>query len=104
MGLRIALRMCDKVDSLDVIDTPDAAALPASARGRAIITSLARGSLTVQTAYSDASVRDSAMPAEATTAPRSLTATLLKHETGVLLGRLDPGAGTPSSACAATHH
>ncbi|MEI2648503.1 MAG: FtsK/SpoIIIE domain-containing protein [Dermatophilaceae bacterium] len=62
LGLRIALRMRDTIDSLDVIDSPAAASLPASTPGRAIITSAARGSLAVQTAYANAPVRDASTP------------------------------------------
>lgn len=37
LGLRICLRVADTADSRDVVDSPDAASLPASAPGRALL-------------------------------------------------------------------
>ncbi|MEI2731649.1 MAG: FtsK/SpoIIIE domain-containing protein [Dermatophilaceae bacterium] len=50
LGLRIALRVRDGVDSLDVIDTVDAAGLPAASPGRAYLRTPDRGPTQLQTA------------------------------------------------------
>ena len=50
LGLRIALRVHDLVDSLDVVESPAAASIPESAPGRAIVTSAATPLTQVQTA------------------------------------------------------
>ncbi len=62
LGLRIALRVRDAVDSLDVIDSPAAASLPADTPGRAIVTTAAHGLVTLQTGYSTAPLASSAAP------------------------------------------
>ncbi|MBX6390206.1 MAG: cell division protein FtsK, partial [Frankia sp.] len=50
-NLRIALRVTDTHESTDVIDTPDAAYVPAATPGRALVRLAARSSVPFQTAY-----------------------------------------------------
>jgi S-DNA-T family DNA segregation ATPase FtsK/SpoIIIE len=55
IGLRIALRVRDSVDSYDVLDVPDAATLPAGLPGRALVRSASTDLTLVQTARVTAS-------------------------------------------------
>ncbi|CUU60502.1 DNA segregation ATPase FtsK/SpoIIIE, S-DNA-T family [Parafrankia irregularis] len=50
-NLRIALRVTDPMESSDVVDTPDAALIPAAAPGRALTRLAHRSTLLFQTAY-----------------------------------------------------
>ena len=63
LSLRVALRVRDAIDSLDVIDSPAAATLPADTPGRAIVTTATRGLITLQTGYANAPLATSAAPA-----------------------------------------
>lgn len=49
LGLRIALRVRDVIDSLDVVESPAAAAIRSDTPGRAIVTSAATAAVEVQT-------------------------------------------------------
>lgn len=62
LGLRIALRVRDVVDSLDVVESPVAASIPESAPGRAIVTSAATPLTQVQTALATGPSRRVAEP------------------------------------------
>ena len=57
LGLRIALRVRDAIDSLDVIESPAAASISQRTPGRAIITSAATPFVEVQTALATAASR-----------------------------------------------
>lgn len=54
IGLRVCLRVTDPTDSRDVIDSPAAAALPASTPGRAVMVTTTRAEQTFQSAYAPA--------------------------------------------------
>lgn len=62
LGLRIALRVRDAVDSLDVIESPAAATISERTPGRAIVTSAATPFVEVQTALATAASRQGAAP------------------------------------------
>ncbi|NKX93699.1 hypothetical protein HF995_10540 [Sanguibacter hominis ATCC BAA-789] len=51
LGLRVALRVNDPAESRDVVDTPQAADLPAHAPGRAVVVTSRSGARTVQVAH-----------------------------------------------------
>ncbi|RYV49833.1 FtsK/SpoIIIE domain-containing protein [Pengzhenrongella frigida] len=53
LALRIALRVTDAADSLDVIDAPDAAGIPAALPGRAIVRRGAAPPESIQVAHAD---------------------------------------------------
>ncbi|MFM7069461.1 MAG: FtsK/SpoIIIE domain-containing protein, partial [Actinomycetes bacterium] len=55
VGARIALRTADPDGSIDVVDTPEAAALPRSAPGRAIVRSGPSTTVTIHTAWTGGS-------------------------------------------------
>lgn len=55
-NLRIALRTLDRPDSTSIIDTPDAAAIPHSLRGRALMRNGPGSLVEVQAAYSGAPI------------------------------------------------
>lgn len=54
LGLRIALRVTDAAESSDVVDVPDARALPASCPGRAVVVTSGAGPRLVHAAYAAA--------------------------------------------------
>ncbi|MEI2826800.1 MAG: FtsK/SpoIIIE domain-containing protein [Dermatophilaceae bacterium] len=62
LSLRIALRVRDTVDSLDVIDSPAAATLPADLPGRAIVTTARSGLVALQTGYAHAPLASASAP------------------------------------------
>lgn len=51
LNVRVALRVKERLDSIDVIDCPDAAALPAGRPGRAVLALPGERPITLQTAY-----------------------------------------------------
>lgn len=63
-NLRIALRMADEPDSVDVIGSPEAALFPAEIPGRALARSGARRLPTFQTCYVGGTTTDEAAPPE----------------------------------------
>ena len=65
LGLRVALRVNDPAESRDVVDTPQAADLPAHAPGRAVVVTSRSGARTVQVAHAG-----SAAPVDAPDARR----------------------------------
>lgn len=60
LGLRVALRMTDASESRDVVDSPDAAELPAHAPGRAVIVTSRTTHRTVQVAHAPSVASDGA--------------------------------------------
>ncbi len=83
LSLRIALRVRDRTDSLDVIESPDASAIAAATPGRALL----RGASTFLTELQTAQVTGRAEPRAA------IRVTDVTH-----WWRLDPDAGQPSPA------
>ncbi|CAO5234737.1 FtsK/SpoIIIE domain-containing protein [Frankia sp. AgKG'84/4] len=92
-NLRVALRVTDPMESTDVVDTRDAALIPATAPGRALARVAHRSTLLFQTAYCGAPWRPPAEPSPAPFAARASTA--LPATTGVPAAT--GGAGTTAA-------
>ncbi|ONH23956.1 cell division protein FtsK [Pseudofrankia asymbiotica] len=122
-NLRIALRVTDTHESSDVIDTQDAAFVPASTPGRALVRLAARSSVPFQTAYAGgrydgpvpvagpagAETGARPQPAKAATWPRHApagddpadTTALLPHPAGPPVPPVLPAPPAPAAAAGA---
>ncbi|SDO26769.1 DNA segregation ATPase FtsK/SpoIIIE, S-DNA-T family [Nakamurella panacisegetis] len=96
IGLRICLRVTDDADSLDVIDSPEAAQLPPWAPGRAYLrrakgrTTLFQVARATGIRREQVRVRDDLEPAEAVTVGPTILDEVIEVVTGAAVGRGRP--------------
>ena len=102
-NLRIALRVQERTDSTDVIDAPDAAAIPRTAPGRAYVRLGPGEVVAIQTALSTGSRREAALaPVDVAPFVYGPAPRLAAAPAPTDLGPLEPGAPAAAGASAGT--